>query len=91
MCAERGSPTQPSAGQLFQFTHAHGSLVMRVRAVNDSPRWRHVGWPSEIAVRAREEVFRQLTAEENLFKDVELEGALSTTRALDMFAIRITE
>jgi hypothetical protein len=83
--------TQASAGQLYQFTHAHGSLVMRVRTVNDSPSWRPVGWPSEIAVRAGAEVWRQLSAEETLFKDVELEGALSTTRALDIFAIRITE
>jgi hypothetical protein len=40
-------------------------------------------------VRAQDEVFRQLTAEENLFKDVEIEGALSTTRALDIFAVTI--
>jgi len=81
--------TQASAEQLYQFTHAHGSLVMRVRAVNDGPSWRYFGWPSEIAVRARDEVFQQLTAEENLFKDVEIEGALSTTRALDIFAVTI--
>jgi hypothetical protein len=44
----------------------------------------------QIVIRARNEVFQQLTAEENLLKDVEIEGALSTTRALDIFAIRIT-
>lgn len=82
--------TQASTEQLYQFTHAHGSLVMRVRTVNDAPIWRYFGWPSEIAVRAQDDVFQQLTAEENLFKDVEVEGALSTTRALDIFAIRIT-
>lgn len=84
-------PTQASAEQLYQFTHAQGSLVMRVRTVNDAPSWRYFGWPSEIAVRARDEVFQQLTAEENLFKEIEIEGALSTTRALDIFAIRITK
>jgi hypothetical protein len=82
--------TQASADQLYQFTHAQGSLVIRVWTVNDAPSWRYFGWPSEIAVRARDEVFQQLIAEENLFKGVELEGALSTTRALDIFAVRIT-
>ncbi len=61
---------------------------MRVRTVNDSPCWHYFGWPFEIAVRTREKIFRQLTAEENLFKEVELEGALSPTQALDIFAIR---
>ena len=81
--------TQASAEQLYQFTHAQGSLVMRMRTVNDSPSWRYFGWPSEISVRARDEVFRQLTAEENLFKDVEIEGALSTTHALDIFDVTV--
>jgi hypothetical protein len=63
---------------------------MRVRTVNDAPSWRYFGWPSEISVRARDEVFQQLTAEENLFKDVEIEGALSTTRTLDIFTVTIT-
>jgi hypothetical protein len=34
-------------------------------------------------------VFRKLTAEENLFKDVEINGALSATRALDIFDVAI--
>jgi hypothetical protein len=40
-------------------------------------------------VRAQDEVFRKLTAEENLFRDVEIDGALSTTKALDIFDITI--
>src|SRR4029453_6790395 len=68
-------PTQSDQGQLYQFTHARGVVVMRVRSVNDSPTWRYFGWPSEIPVRAQDEVFRKLTAEEYLFKDVEIEGA----------------
>jgi hypothetical protein len=76
--------------QLYQFTHTQGgSLVMRVRSVNDSPTWRYFGWPSEIQVRADDEVFRKLTAEENMFKEVEINGALSTTRALDIFDVTI--
>ena len=82
--------TQASAEQLYRFTHAHGSLVMRVRAVNDAPSWRYFGWPSEISVRARDEGLPAThQPRENLFKDVEIEGALSTTRALDIFAVTI--
>jgi hypothetical protein len=80
---------QANQEQLYQFTHAQGSLVMRVRSVNDSPTWRYFGWPSEIPVRADNDVFRKLTAEENLFKDVEINGALSATRALDIFDVAI--
>ena len=81
--------TQSDQGQLYQFTHAQGGIVMRVRSVNDSPTWRYFGWPSEIQVRAQDEIFQQLTAEENLYKDVEIEGALSTTKTLDIFAVTI--
>lgn len=80
---------QPHQEQLYQFTHAQGSLVMRVLSVNDSPTWRYFGWPSEIHVRADNEVFRKLTTEENMFKDVEINGALSATRALDIFDVTI--
>jgi hypothetical protein len=86
---EKIRPTQSDQGQLYQFTHAQGTVVIRVRSVNDSPTWRYFGRPSEIPVRARDEVFRKLMAEENLFKDVEIEGALSTTKALDIFEITI--
>jgi hypothetical protein len=81
--------TQPDQVSLYQFTHAQGPLVMRVRSVNDAPTWRYFGWPSEIQVRAADEVFRKLTAEENLFKNVEIDGALSATRALDIFAVTV--
>ncbi len=66
-------PTQSDQGQLYLFTHAQGAVVGRIRSVNDSPTWRYLGWPSEIPVRARDEVFRKLMAEENLFKDVEID------------------
>jgi hypothetical protein len=66
-------PTQSDQGQLYQFTHAQGAVVGRIRSVNDSPTWRYSGWPSEIPMRARDEIFRKLMAEENLFKDVEID------------------
>ena len=82
-------PSQSDQGQLYQFIHERGTVVVRVRSVNDALTWRYFGWPSEIQVRAQDEVFGKLTAEENLFKEVEINGALSTTKALDIFDVTI--
>jgi hypothetical protein len=82
--------TPADQGQLYQFTREDDRLVLRVQAVNDYPTWRSFfGRPAEIPVRARDAVFQKLMAEENLFKDVEVTGALSTTRALDIFDVTI--
>ena len=81
---------QPSQDQLYQLTHEQGQIVMNVHSVNNSPTWRYFGWPAEIRVRAQDGLFQQLTAEENLFKEVEITGLLSTTRALDIFAVTIS-
>jgi|SRR5262245_4209741 len=81
--------TQPNQQQLYQFTHKLGQVVMRVSAVDSSPPWRYFAWPPEIRVRAKDSLFQQLMAEENLSKEVEITGLFSTTRALDIFAITI--
>jgi hypothetical protein len=79
-----------SQHQLSQLTHAQGQVVLEVRTVNDTPSWRPASWPGEVQVRAREELFRRLTAEENLFKEVEIIGLFSTTRALDIFDVKVS-
>jgi len=38
-------------------------------------------------VRARDSLFQQLTAEENLAKEFEITGLFSATGALDIFAV----
>jgi len=85
--ARKAQPNQP---QLYQLTHEQGQIVMDVRSVNNSPTWRYFGWPAEIRVRAQDRLFEKLSAEENLFKDVEITGLLSTTRALDIFEVTIS-
>ena len=80
---------QPSQDQLYQLTHEQGQIVMNVHSVNNSPTWRYFGWPAEIQVRTQDGLFEKLAAEENLFKDVEITGLLSTTRALDIFEVTI--
>jgi len=78
--------TQP-ARQLYQLRHEKGQVVVRVSTVNDSPTWRYFTWPPEIRVRARDSLFQQLTAEENLAKEFEITGLFSATGALDIFAV----
>ncbi len=82
--------TQPSQHQLYQLMHEKGQVVMRVRTVDNSPTWRYFTWPSEIRVRAKDSLFQQLTAEENLSKEVEITGLFSTTGALDIFAVTVS-
>jgi hypothetical protein len=82
--------TPAERGQLYQFTRDHDRVVMQVQAVNDNPLWRSFfGWPAEIPVRSQDAVFQRLLAEENLFKEVEITGVVSTTRALDIFDVSV--
>ena len=66
-------------------------MVLEVNQVNDSQRWMSLTWPPRIRVRAQDRFFEQLTAEENLLKEVELTGLLSNSRTLDLFAVTIQE
>ena len=79
---------QPGTHNLYQLTHRQGRAVMEVREVNSSARW-DLAWPPRLAVRAQDGLFQQLTAEENLLKEVEITGLLSSTRILDMFSVTI--
>jgi len=40
-------------------------------------------------VRAKDEVFQQLTAEENLLKEIEIIGLLNNPRTLDIFELTV--
>jgi hypothetical protein len=41
-------------------------------------------------VRAKDELFQHLTAEQNLFKEVEITGLLRNTRTLEMFSVKVS-
>ena len=79
---------QPDERGLFQLRHRQGQLVMKVNEVNDS-RWSYLNSSSPLWVRAKDSVFQQLTAEENLMKDVEITGLLNNARTLDIFAVTV--
>ena len=80
---------QPDAHHLYQLTHKQGQVVMQVRTVNGSDMWESPLSP-RFSVRAKDSVFQQLTAEENLMKEVEITGILGNTRTLDIFAVTIS-
>ncbi|MEW6296490.1 MAG: hypothetical protein AB1671_01955 [Thermodesulfobacteriota bacterium] len=75
------------ASKLYQLTYPHGQLVIHVMQVNDSDRWMTLFWPPRIPVRTTEALLAQLTAEENMFKEVEITGLLGNARILDIFAV----
>ena len=65
---------------------------MTVESVQEATRGESVvGLSHQISVRAPAILFRQLTAEENLFKEVVIRGLLSRNRMLDIGAITITD
>lgn len=86
---EEARQGQPHARKLYQLTHRQGQMVLEVSQVNNSQRWMSLVWPPRIRVRGQDSLFAQLTAEENLFKEVEITGLLNNTRSLDIFAVTI--
>lgn len=83
------SKARPGMHHLYQLTHKQGQVVMQVRTVNGSEIW---GAPlsPRFSVRAKDSVFQQLTAEENLTKEVEISGILRNTGTLDIATVTIS-
>jgi hypothetical protein len=79
---------QPDKHKLLQLGHRQGQVVMEVAWVNDSQRWNQVALP-RMWVRAKDSEFAKLSAEENLFKEVEITGILSHSRTLDVGNITV--
>ncbi|HJY81487.1 MAG TPA: hypothetical protein VKK81_10450 [Candidatus Binatia bacterium] len=61
-------------------------MVIKVNEVNDF-RWSYLNSSRRLWVRAKDSVFQQLTAEENLMKEVEITGL--NARTLDIFAVTV--
>jgi hypothetical protein len=80
---------QPNRHHLYQLTHKQGQVVMQVSSVNGSEMWESPLSP-RFAVRSKDSVFQQLTAEENLTKEVEITAILRNTRTLDIATVTIS-
>jgi hypothetical protein len=58
---------------------------MKIDTVDERAKWESVlGLSDRISVRAPDSLFYKLTAEENLFREVEVVGLLRNTRTLDI-------
>ena len=80
---------QPNERKLYQLSHRRGQVVMQIATVNGSAMFAPLAQPSRLQVRAKAEVFEQLSAEENLAKEVEITGMLRNTRTLDIATVTI--
>ena len=74
--------TQPPRNHLYELTHKHGRVVIEVTQINDPQMPLTLGSPPRFSVRAPDRLFDQLTAEEHMFKEVEITGLLSNTEHL---------
>lgn len=83
---------QPELPQLHQLKHQHGQLIMTLQSVTEQARWENiVGMSQNLWVRAPIDLFRQLNAEENLFKEVVILGMLRNDRTFDMSEVRFPD
>lgn len=79
--------TQPYTSALYQLSYKQGQLVMQINWVSNASRWQRVVWPPRVWVRGEAGLLQQLSAEANLFKELEMTGFLSNTRTLDITSL----
>ena len=76
--------TQRYEPGLYQLSHKQGQLVMQINWISNATRWQRVVWPPRVWVRGEASLLQQLSAEANLFTELEIQGTLSNTRTLDI-------
>lgn len=76
---------------LYRLTHRQEQVVMAVDWISDSRRWNHLITFPHLRLRGDERLFAILTAEENLFKEVQLAGFFSPSQTLDMNTVTLLE
>lgn len=86
---EEAPKEQATAGDLYELQSAQGQVVMRVERVSDAVRWKRITMGHRLWVRAPAEVWQQLTAQENLFQEIEITGFLSQERTLDIARVTV--
>jgi hypothetical protein len=90
---EEARAAQRNPRDLYVLRHGDEQVVIRVDSFADPSeveRWEDILGPShELSVRAPQRVFEELTAEENLFKEVVLTGLLRSTRTLDVGSVKV--
>jgi hypothetical protein len=79
----------PQKSHVYELIHTRGQVVMEVTQLNHPNEMVDLDYPPRLQVRALDDVFARLTAEENLRKEVEITGMLNNTRTLDIFDVTI--
>jgi len=87
---------QPHLTNLYQLSHVNpqrGQVVMQVETFSDPHermRWESiVGLSHRLQMRATEQVFKELTAQENLFREFTVTGLLRSTSILDIDSVKV--
>jgi hypothetical protein len=79
----------PDQQDFYQLSHRQGQVVMEVQTKHEPQVWSYFALPPRISVRCKDELFAKLTAEKNLFKEVEVTGLLRNMRTLDMVDVAV--
>lgn len=80
---------QPDMRNLVELLRQDKRLVLQIHTVNGSSLW-DAPLSMRWSVRAQDGIFRQLTAEENHQKEVEITGLLRNTQVLDIVTVTIS-
>lgn len=79
----------PDLTNLYLLKHGQHQAVLAVTSVSDPQRWDTIVFPRELYVRSQNALFHELTAEQNLWKKVEIEGLLRSDRVLDVVGVTV--
>jgi hypothetical protein len=79
----------PDLTDLYLLKHGHQQAVLTVTSISDPQRWDAIVFPHELYMRGQSKLFHTLTAEQNLWKKVEIDGLLRSDRVLDVVGVTV--
>ena len=91
---EEARDVRQNTGDLYVLQHPKGQVVLQVDSFYDASehmRWESiVGLSHQVTARAPDRVFAELTAEENLFKQIEVTGLLRSDHTFDISQVQVS-
>ncbi|MGE0822413.1 MAG: hypothetical protein AB7G75_02645 [Candidatus Binatia bacterium] len=79
----------PDLTDLYLLKHGKDTAVLHVSRMSNPQRWETIVFPPELQVRGKDKVVQKLTAEKNLWKNVQIEGLLRDDRVLDVVKVTV--
>ncbi len=87
---EQAQAANPRLGHLYAFASHRGQVILHLQDADERMWWESIaGLSNKVWLRAPDEVLASLTAEENLFKQVEITGLLRKSGVFDIGAVYI--